>query len=144
MKKKIPITSFIFYCFLSLIPSILFYFVSSIMGGRHTRAFKTIVVFGLKNGGQLIHESTYTWENMVHSWGKGWVHWGVCTGGNCSCKQYYFHWILGKYHLTNTERSIPQLQHYFIISHPFPHMYKAIYSPGPGYSKPAGLVLILG
>ena len=27
--------------------------------------------------------------------------------------------------------------------HPLPHMYKAIYSPGPGCSKPAGLVLIL-
>ena len=35
------------------------------MGSTYTRAFKNIVVFGLKNGGRLIHESTYTRENTV-------------------------------------------------------------------------------
>ena len=34
-------------------------------GSTYTRAFKNIVVFGLKNGGRLTHESTYTRENTV-------------------------------------------------------------------------------
>ena len=34
-------------------------------GSTYTRAFKNIVVFGLKNGARLTHESTYTRENTV-------------------------------------------------------------------------------
>ena len=65
MKKKIPITSsfiivscpwFLLFCF------VLYH---QLWGLTNTRAFKNIVVFGLKNGGWIIHESTYTWENTV-------------------------------------------------------------------------------
>ena len=34
-------------------------------GSTYTQVFKNIIVFGLKNGGRLIHESTYTRENTV-------------------------------------------------------------------------------
>ena len=48
--------------------SILFCFVSSIMGVDLYTNFQkySIIVFGLKNGGRLIHELTYTRENTVH------------------------------------------------------------------------------
>ena len=63
-KKKIPITSFII---VSCPWFLLFCFVLYHQSWRltYTQTFKNIVVFGLKNGGRLIHELTYTRENMV-------------------------------------------------------------------------------
>ena len=65
---------FLYYCFLSLIPSILFCFVSPIMGVDLYTSFQKYRCFWLENGGRLIHESTYTRENIVvnfmpnHGW----------------------------------------------------------------------------
>ena len=66
LKKKIPITSsfivvscpwFLLFCFVLYHQS---------WGLTYTQALKNIIVFGLINGGWLIHESTYTQKNMVH------------------------------------------------------------------------------
>ena len=65
LKKKMPITSsfiivscpwFLLFCFVLYHQS---------WGSTYTRAFKNIIVFGLKNRGWLIHKSTYTRENTV-------------------------------------------------------------------------------
>ena len=58
LKKKIPITSFIIVCCPWFL---LFCFVlyHQSWGSTYTRAFKNVVVFGLKIGDRPIHESTY-------------------------------------------------------------------------------------
>ena len=65
LKKKIPITSS--FVIVSCPWFLLFCFVLYHQSWRstYTQAFKNIVVFGLKNRGRLIHESTYTRENTV-------------------------------------------------------------------------------